>query len=439
MIRPATLGVWTLASLPALIALGYLASEDWRTTSNVLDALGRLTGVAGLGFLLVAAILSSRVPGFDRHFGGLTKLWKVHHYLAAIAFLLLLAHPLLLALAYAGQSLSAAVAVLFPNLGYWETWLGWGALLTLMVFIAPSFAFFGRPEYQRWKRLHKLAAVTVLLSLGHSIALARTVPHPWDIWLWSGFAALAIAAVAYRFLFSRAWLHGLGGRLPYRVAAVDRVANNVVELRLQAIKQRLEYEPGQYVYLTPFDKDLTVGYGEEHPFTVSSSPAETDLRIAIKDLGDASRAIQAIRPDTTVRVEGPYGAFFASEYGGSAELWIAGGIGITPFLSRARHLEAVTDSVDIQLVYCVQDESRALFASELDEIAERLPGFVLHRHYFYQQGPLGLAFLEQRCPDFRQRAAYICGPGALLHSAQTMLLGAGVARNRLVTEEFDLL
>ena len=48
--------------------------------------------------------------------------------------------------------------------------------------------------------------------------------------------------------------------------------------------------------MAPFDRSLSAGYGEEHPYTLSSSPDEDRLRIAIKDLGDASRAIQTIRP-----------------------------------------------------------------------------------------------------------------------------------------------
>ena len=63
--------------------------------------------------LLLAAALSARVPGFDRWFGGLTRLWKSHHWLGAGSLVLLLAHPLLLALAASSDGLDVAVACSF--------------------------------------------------------------------------------------------------------------------------------------------------------------------------------------------------------------------------------------------------------------------------------------------------------------------------------------
>src|SRR5690606_31586100 len=145
---------------------------------------------------------------------------------------------------------------------------------------------------------------------------------------WVLLAGAAVAAVAYRLVFSRRV-----GRLRYVVTDIERPANNIVELSLEPRGRALEYAPGQFVYLAPYDPALRAGYGEEHPSTLSSSPAGR-RRVAIKDLGDASRAIQDIARGSEVRIEGPYGDFFRGDADASDELWIAGGIGITPFLSR---------------------------------------------------------------------------------------------------------
>ncbi|NBD95151.1 MAG: hypothetical protein GVY11_01575 [Gammaproteobacteria bacterium] len=75
--------VWAAALLPPLLFLAHLDASAVASTSNLLNAAGRLTGVAGLSMLLLAAILSARVPGFDRPFGGLTRLWRTHHLLGA--------------------------------------------------------------------------------------------------------------------------------------------------------------------------------------------------------------------------------------------------------------------------------------------------------------------------------------------------------------------
>jgi predicted ferric reductase len=253
--------------------------------------------------------------------------------------------------------------------------------------------------------------------------------------IWSLFALLGVGALAWRFVFSRRV-----GRLTHTVAEVHKVANNVVELTLEPRRRQLRYSAGNFIYLAPYDDHLKAGHGEEHPYTLSSSPLEPRPRVAIKDLGDASRAIQSIRPGSKVTIEGPYGRFFPpSGEVDQAELWVAGGIGITPFLARMRHLVRLGAGGDAHLIYCVQDEARSLYAEELRELAGQIPGLVLTQHYFYREGPLNQAFIERHCPDYSQRQVYICGPQGLNHNVQNVLRDAGVARSHIHTEEFELL
>ena len=426
------LWVWLLAALPVLLALLFSGPENLASPDALLNLLGRLTGIAGLSLMLVATALCCRVPGFDLPFGGLTKLWQLHHQLGAAGFLCLLAHPLLLAFAATEVSLAAAINTLFsPGVALW---FGWLALLLMMIFLAPSFAFFGAPDYQRWKWLHRLSGPAVLLALLHTILLTRTLPGLWGWAVWGALFFLALLALGYRGVYSR-----IKGRRRYRLERVDTIANNVVELVLSPLGKPLDYIAGQFVYLTPFDKSLTHGYREEHPYTLSSAPGEATLRIAIKDLGDASRAIQTITPGSELAVEGPYGDFFPRTTRAAPELWIAGGIGVTPFLGRLRHLAATGERADVHMVYCVQDEARAIFIQEIRQLMEQIDGAHLSLHFFYQQGPLNSTFLDAEVADFRQRRAYICGPLPLIENAKSLLLREGVSQTNITTEEFVLL
>lgn len=425
---------WAVALLPLLAALPFAGRAALHEPAAMLNWLGRLAGISALSFLLVAAILSCRVPGFDRPFGGLTKLWRTHHLLGATAFLFALLHPLLLSLAAGGASLEAAADTLLPPAGDRGSWLGWIALLAMMGFLAPSFAFFGEPRYQRWHSLHRLAAVAVLAALVHTLLFSRTIPEPWNTGIWFVLATAAVASVAWRLVFSRRT-----SRLRYRVERIARPASSIVELTLRPEGAHLAYLPGQFVYLTPYDEFLAAGNREEHPYTLSSAPAEPCLRVVIKEIGAASRAIQSIQSGSEVRVEGPYGDFFPRRDVGGSELWIAGGIGITPFLGRLRHLAGARETLDAQLIYCVQDESRAHFADELARLVARVPGMRLTIHYYCREGPLSRRFLQQHCPDFTERRAYLCGPEPLQRIARDLLTAAGVSRQHIVTEEFSLL
>ena len=426
---------WMIAAICLVLVLSLYGAiqVDWTDAASILNYLGRLTGILGLALLLLAAALITRVPGFDRHFGGLTKLWKTHHLLGAGSLVLLMAHPVLLALAATDVSLSAAVTLLFPPLSNWQIWSGWLSLILMMIFLAPSFSFFGRPEYQRWKFVHRLAGPAVVLALIHAYQYGRTMPAHAERWLWLLLSILAVGAVLWRFVFSRRI-----ARLKYSVEKVVAVANNLVELTLMPEQRHLKYQAGQFVYLVPYDRSLSAGYGEEHPYTVSSSPDEPVLRIAIKDLGDASRAIQTIQPGSLVTIEGPYGDFFPAN-GNPKQLWIAGGIGITPFLGRARYLLRNQIPTDVHLIYCVQDEARSRFLDELEEIAKQLDGFNITIHYFYRMGPLNAEFLTEHCPEINQRDVFICGPQPLNNLAKRLLSTAGIPGSRIHTEEFELL
>lgn len=409
-------------------------SDDWSGSAATLNAVGRLCGIAGLSCLLVAAILSCRVPGFDLPFGGLTKLWKIHHRLGAAAFLLLLAHPPLLSLSAAATSLDAAAHAMVPIPPDWGTAVGWMALLAMTVFLAPSFAFFGEPEYRRWRLLHRLAAVAVAAAVAHALWFTRAAQAHGGSVTWLLLSAGALASVGWRILFSRQ-----KGRLRHVVESRATRANNVVELALKPLGRPLVYRPGQFVYVTPHDVSLTAGRGEEHPYTLTSAPGEPVLRVAIKALGDATRALQSVAPGSEAQVEGPYGDFFPRGASLDPELWIAGGIGIAPFLGRMRHLAASGARLDLHLVYCVQDPARAHFLDELEELAARVEGARITVHHFYRFGPLDGAFLAEHCGNIAGRHAYVCGPEPLLALARSLLIAAGVPVDRITTEEFTLL
>lgn len=438
-------GEWLLAALLLLLAVAAFASNFSprpASSSGWLLLGGRVSGILGLACLLLAGVLAARIPGTDRFFGGLTRLWRFHHVLGGAALLLLMLHPLLLAFAALPGGISAAAQTLFPpSLSEWAIWVGWLALLALMIFLAPTYSFFGPPVYQRWKRLHLLSGAAILLGLVHGLALNTTFSAGQGNLLWLLLGLLAVAAFAWRAVLAKK----LARRL-YRICSVDSLARGIVELAMEPASEtggdlpseKLRFRSGQFVYMAPLDPGLESGRGEEHPYTISSAPQSNDLRIAIKDLGDATHALQRVMPGSVVEIEGPYGNFFPEAATGP-ELWLGGGIGASPFMSRAREIALAKRPVDIVFVYMTQDLSRAYFLHELEAIADRVEGFHVVAHFYAAEGPLSEKFLASHVPGLAGREAWICGPDPMIRLCKILLRKQGLAAGRIHSEEFTLL
>ena len=427
------LGLFLLPVVVVAPALPW-GSQGW------LYSLAELAGVFALSAFLLAGMLSARIPGTDPWFGGLVRLWTIHRWLGFSAFMLVMAHVLLLALAILPASVGASVATLFPPLSHWEVWVGWAAFLTMLVFIAPTLGFFGTLHYQNWKRLHLLSAPALVLALVHTLMLSATA------WVWWLLSALALAAIAWRKLLSPRL-----ARKPYVVDGIDKLARDVVELRLRPKGKGIRWQAGQFVYLTPMDSSLVAGYREEHPYTIASGSGDDELKIGIKAVGDATRALLDIKPGAEVRIEGPYGTFFenaALAQKGTGlpgeprkQLWLAGGIGITPFVAGARDRvgNTVAQGPDACLFYLANRPERAYYLDELVRIAEACDGFEVHTHYMNEHGVITRDYLAERCPDFAERDIYLCGPPGMINHLQTLLRHEGVPAHRIHTEAFDFL
>lgn len=432
MIRTARIGETALALLIllVLVASGNLLPPSYDPAA-LLYWLARATGALALTLILLAALLSIRIPGLDRGFGGLTRMWTIHHGLGWAGFVLVLVHVWLVAAGGLTTSTEAAIHRLFPPLDRTALWAGWAALLALVVFLAPTFKFFGEPGYARWKRLHLISAAALVLALLHAVPLAA-VAWPW--WL---LGALAMAAILWRKVLAPR----LGSR-PYRVEAVEALGPDLVELQLApADGTPLMHGPGQFVYLTPLDSTLASGAGEEHPYTLTSAPGAAHLRIAIKALGDATRALQQVRPGTDMRVEGPYGDFLPRCPQSRPALWVGAGIGITPFVGAIRAMAEGGQRLhpSVQLIYAVNTRAEAHFADALERLVANLPNVSLAIHERNASGLVDAAWLQAQCPDLQQREVWICGPAPFDRHLRAILRAQGIPRRRIHSEAFHLL
>ena len=176
-----------------------------------------------------------------------------------------------------------------------------------------------------------------------------------------------------------------------------------------------------------------------HPFSISAAPSGQALRFTVREYGDGTRALRALRPGTRVLLEGPYGAMHGARWTGRKLLLVAGGIGVAPLRALAEALPYQPFTAD--LVYRARNADDLVFRGELEAIAARR-GLRLHV-VAGQRGtdgvgedPLGPAELEMMVPDAAERDIYLCGPNELMDRVRQSLLALGVAPEHIQLERF---
>jgi predicted ferric reductase len=151
-----------------------------------------------------------------------------------------------------------------------------------------------------------------------------------------------------------------------RSTGLDRAT----ELVLAPVGQPMSFRPGQFAFIEFHSPDLS----ETHPFSIASSPSSPELRFAVRTAGDWTRRVSTgtgIEEGLAVTVRGPYGRFTPGS-GSAEQVWIAGGIGVTPFLSVLRG--APGDLPRATLLYAVRSGKEALFLDEIEYAAQQSGG-----------------------------------------------------------------
>lgn len=200
-----------------------------------------------------------------------------------------------------------------------------------------------------------------------------------------------------------------------------------------------EYRPGQFLTLAvPSDRTGVVA----RCYSLSSSPEQGDLvKVTVKRTVDgyASNWIcDNLRAGDTLQVLPPSGVFTPAP-SDAGLLLLAGGSGVTPIISIARHALRTT-SRDVVLLYANRDEESVIFAEEWAALAAEHPGRLLVVHWL--ETVQGLPTREQLhgfVSRFRHHEAFVCGPSAFMDATVAALREAGFPRERRHVEKFKSL
>jgi predicted ferric reductase len=216
------------------------------------------------------------------------------------------------------------------------------------------------------------------------------------------------------------------------VLAVEKVGADVWNVRMRNPADKFSYLPGQFVFVSFYGMGIS---DEVHPFSISSSPTDIDLTLTIKSSGDFTKNLGNLRPGNTAKIEGPFGRFFSGKQ--KNQIWIAGGIGVTPFLSKARSLHGLQYLVD--LYYVVRGEADAVYLNDLLTIAAREPNLRVCLYDTTVEKRITAEIIRNVSDDVMSKEIFICGPPPMMKSLRKQFTQLGVHNNQIHSEEFELL
>jgi ferredoxin-NADP reductase/Na+-translocating ferredoxin:NAD+ oxidoreductase RnfD subunit len=204
------------------------------------------------------------------------------------------------------------------------------------------------------------------------------------------------------------------------------------------------FNAGQYLEWMLPHKNLDQR-GPRRYFTIASSPTEDVVRLIFKTVDSGSsykKALLELEPGGQVIASQLAGDFLLPKDAQQKLGFIAGGIGITPFISHVKYLEETQSERDCKLFYCVNEESEMVYKDyftavskdmslelipvisngEVDKVAES--GFITHE------------ILQRRVPDYLERCWYLSGPPPMVNAYSTLLKEAGVSSGNIKKDFF---
>lgn len=408
--------LWLAADPSALQPAGFFA---------IRGSMLQLSGVLAMTTMSIAMILALRPRWPERWLGGLDKMYRLHKWLGIGGLVFAVTHWLwseapkwAVGLGWLARPERRAQPVAVAASAIKEAFRSWrgsaeeiGQLAFYAAVLLIAAALIRRIPYRLFYKTHRLLAVAYLLLVFHTVVLMN-----FDYWAspLGVSVAVLLAGGTWASVVVLARRVGVGRKVDGTIIRLHYFPGlHVLEGEIETLQNWPGHKPGQFAFVT---WDEVEG---AHPCTIASawSPSERRLTFITKELGDFTRRLpDTLRIGQPVMVEGPYGCFTFDD-DSPRQIWIGGGIGITPFIARMKQLamdrERYPDRPHpqpVDLFHTTADYSEEAIR-KLTTDAEAA-GVRLHVLHDARDGLLDGERLRAAVPGWREASVWFCGPAA---------------------------
>ncbi len=208
------------------------------------------------------------------------------------------------------------------------------------------------------------------------------------------------------------------------------------------------YQPGQYAMIAY--KNRQGIFEDKHAFSIASSPTRKDcLRFGIRIQGPFTQGLARLRPGDEILVSGPYGRFFYDENKYFDLVLIAGGIGITPFISALNYAVDLNLSNKLSLIYSAKTARGAVFYKEIKEAIKGNPNLSALFSFTEEKGPaddknvlyrrIDASLIQDFVGNVKGKSFFLCGPVPFMNAMVSHLMSLGVDKDQIRMEEFSMI
>ncbi len=439
-----TIAFW---SVFAAMSLAWLVVEPSVVTTATFIPMRNLmvqhSGLLAMAAMSVAMVLAVRPARLERHLGGLDKMYRLHKWLGIAALALSVSHWLwangpkwavawgLMERGQRGPRSTPSNPIEQMLASYRGTAEVVGEWTFYGVVLLSTIALVKLVPYRWFYKTHRLLALAYLALVLHVVVLTKP-----GYWL-SPVGVLLIGSLlagSYCAVLALVRRIGAGRKVRGEISAIQYYPGvHALEVTVGGVDGWQGHKPGQFAFVT---SQRTEG---AHPYTIASSwVAERNcITFIVKELGDhTARLRESLHKGQEVVIEGPYGCF-TFEDDRPVQIWVGGGIGITPFIARMRFLaglDAQTRSTTVIHLFhpTATTDAEALGKLEADAQAA---GVHLHVSVDTRDGLLTGARIRAVEPGWSDASVWCCGPSGLSRALRADFSRAGMAVERAFHQE----
>lgn len=381
-------------------------------TREISSMSGYSQLLASLALVAFAFInfISTRHKILDNLFDGLDKSYIYHKYLSISALVLVIIHNITIGV---GKGLERARGISIPK----DPYAMYGSFSMYLFIILILVALLAKKlNYERWKVIHKFMIIPYAFGLYHyygSATYAVFSIEPFSVWLNIINIIGAVSVVYSIFLYEK-----ISFKYKFKVKSLETVANGTLEITGISLGKDMEFKPGQFAFLKILDdKNKFVS----HPFTISEAPKKGELQFTIKALGDHTKALfETLKVGDKFEVSGPHGTF-NYKTGAKRQIWIAGGIGLTPFRSFAQG--EVSKEFSIDFFYAYNNEEEGAYTDELQTLNR--DNLRIHLFNSKEKGFLSVEEISKIVSTKDKIDVYFCGPKPMRENLKKQFENSG--------------